>query len=138
MSEFNLEIISPERKVFSGKVTAVSIPGTKGNFQVLHNHAPLISTFEIGIIKLDFSNGTKKFFTTSGGSVEVLNNNVLILSDTIEDFENIDVERAKNSKARAEDRIAKRSPDLDLDRARISLARAVNRIKAVEKFSFTE
>lgn len=138
MNEFNLEIISPERKIFSGKVTAVSIPGTKGNFQVLYNHAPIISTFEIGIIKLDFTDNTKKIFATSGGSVEVVNNKVLILSDTIENVESIDVERARNSKARAEERLAKRSSDIDLDRARVSLARALNRIKAVEKFSLTE
>lgn len=138
MNEFNLEIISPERKVFSGKITAVSVPGTKGNFQVLYNHAPLISTFEIGLIKLDFLDSSKKIFTTSGGSVEVLNNNVIILSDTIEAVENIDIERAKKSKTRAEDRIASKKADIDLERARASLARALNRIKAAEKFSFSE
>jgi F-type H+-transporting ATPase subunit epsilon len=135
MHELDLEIISPEKKVYSGKVKSVTIPGTKGNFQVLYNHAPLISTFEIGIVKVDLSDESTKVFTTSGGSAEVLENKVLILSDTIEAIDKIDLERAKTSKARAEERLAERSSDIDLDRARISLARALNRIKAVEKYS---
>jgi F-type H+-transporting ATPase subunit epsilon len=135
MSELDLEIISPEKVVFSGKVKSITIPGTKGNFQVLYNHAPLISTFEIGIVKLDLTDDSKKYFTTSGGSVEVLNNKVLILSDTIESVGNIDLERAKKSKNRAEERLANKTKDIDIERARISIARALNRIKAVEKYS---
>lgn len=135
MNELELEIISPEKRVFKGKVKSITVPGTKGNFQILYNHAPLISTFEIGIIKFELENNSAKVFTTSGGSVEVLNNQVLILSDTIESVEKIDLERAKNSKARAEERLSLRNADIDLDRARISLARALNRIKAVDKFS---
>lgn len=137
MNELDLEIISPEKKVYSGKVKSVTIPGTKGNFQVLYNHAPLISTFEVGIVKLDLTDDSKKYFTTSGGSAEVLNNKVLILSDTIESVENIDLERAKKSKDRAEERLANKTKDKDIDveRARVSMARALNRIKAVEKYS---
>lgn len=138
MIGFDLEIISPEKKIFEGKVSAVSIPGTKGSFQVLHNHAPLISTFDIGIIRIDLLDNTKKVYSTSGGSIEVLNNKVLILSDTMEAVESIDLERARKSKARAEERLAKRSPDIDIKRARSSLARALNRIKAVEKYSLSE
>lgn len=138
MNGFDLEIISPEKKIFEGKVVAVSVPGTKGSFQVLSNHAPLISTFDIGVIRVDMLDNTKKVYSTSGGSIEVLNNKVLILSDTIEAVESIDLERARKSKARAEERLAKRSPDLDIERARASLARALNRIKTVEKYSFTE
>ena len=84
MNELDLEIISPEKKVYTGKVKSVTIPGTKGNFQVLYNHAPLISTFDIGIIKLVLSDDSTQIFTTSGGSTEVLDNKVLILSDTVE------------------------------------------------------
>lgn len=138
MNEFLVEIISPEKKIFEGKVVGVSIPGTKGNFQVLFNHAPLISTFEIGMISVDLSNNTKKVFSTSGGSVEVLKNSVLILSDTIEAAESIDLERAIKSKTRAEERLAKRTPDIDIERARASLARAVNRIRIAEKYSLVD
>lgn len=133
--ELDLEIISPEKKVYSGKIISATIPGTKGNFQVLYNHAPLISTFETGIIKLDLTDKTTRVFTTSGGSVEVLDNKVLILSDTVEAVEDINVERARKSKERAEDRLSNRGGIVDVDRARASLARALNRIKATEKYS---
>ena len=135
MNELDLEIISPEKKVYSGKVKSVTIPGTKGNFQVLFNHAPLISTIEIGIIKLDLSDDSTRVFTTSGGSAEVLDNKVLILSDTVEPIDNIDIERALNAKERAENRLTNKGVIIDVDRARAALARALNRIKASEKYS---
>ena len=135
MNELDLEIISPEKKVYSGKVKSVTIPGTKGNFQVLYNHAPLISTFEIGIIKLILSDDSTLVFTTSGGSAEVLDNKVLILSDTVESIENLDIERARRAKERAENRLTKKEGIIDVDRARIALARALNRIKMSEKYS---
>ena len=135
MNELDLEIISPEKKVYSGKVKSVTIPGTKGNFQVLYNHAPLISTFEIGIIKLSLSDDSTLVFTTSGGSAEVLDNKVLILSDTIEPVDSIDIERARRAKERAESRLTKKEGIIDVDRARIALARALNRIKMSEKYS---
>ena len=135
MNELDLDIISPEKKVYSGKIKSVTIPGTKGNFQVLHNHAPLISTIEIGIIKLLLEDGSMLVFTTSGGSAEVLNNKVLILSDTVESVESIDIERAKKAKERAEDRLKnKEGIVVDVDRAKAALARSLNRIIASEKY----
>src|SRR3989339_453008 len=133
MNELDLEIISPEKKVYSGTVKLVTIPGTKGNFQVLYNHAPLISTFEIGIIELSLSDNSTLVFTTSGGSAEILDNKVLILSDTVEPIESIDVERARRAKERAENRLTKKEGIVDVDRARSALARALNRLKASEK-----
>ena len=135
MNELDLEIISPEKRVYSGKVKSVTIPGTKGNFQVLYNHAPLVSTFEIGIIKLSLSDDSTLVFTTSGGSAEVLDNKVLILSDTVEPIESIDIERARSAKERAEGRLTSKGVIIDVDRARVALARALNRIKASEKYS---
>jgi len=135
MNELDLEIISPEKKVYTGKVKSVTIPGTKGNFQVLYNHAPLISTFDIGIIKLVLSDDSTQIFTTSGGSTEVLDNKVLILSDTVEPIESIDIERAMRAKERAEARLKKKEGIVDVDRARVALARALNRIKMSEKYS---
>lgn len=135
MKVLELEIISPEKKVFSDKIASVTIPGTKGNFQVLYNHAPLISTLEVGIIKVILSDNSNRIFTTSGGSVEVLENKVLILSDTVEQIEKIDVERAKKSKERAEERLSGKGEIIDVDRAKASITRALNRIKAYDKYS---
>lgn len=74
----NLEIITPDRKVFSGEVEVVTLPGSAGSFQVLKDHAPIVSTLGKGILKAD-----KQEFTIDGGVVEVLNNKVLVLAEAV-------------------------------------------------------
>lgn len=134
MPEINLEIITPEKVTFKDTVESVTVPGTQGSFQVLKDHAPLMSTIEIGIIKINKNDGTS-FFTTGGGTVEVLNNKVLILADSVEMIENIDVNRAELAKKRAEERLARKQEEkIDIVRAEASLQRAINRIKAIEKY----
>lgn len=77
----NLEIITPDKKVFSGEATAVTLPGVQGQFQILNNHAALVSTLGQGNVVVE-ANG-KETFTIDGGVVEVLNNNVLVLAEAI-------------------------------------------------------
>jgi F-type H+-transporting ATPase subunit epsilon len=76
-----LEIITPDKKVFAGEATAVIFPGTEGQFQILNNHAALVSTIGQGTIIVE-GNG-KESFTIDGGVVEVLNNKVLVLAEAI-------------------------------------------------------
>ncbi len=134
MSELFLEIISPSRQVFSGEIKSITVPGTKGRFQVLMNHAPIISTFEIGMIRVDLKD-KPKYFATAGGTIEVLNNKVLVLADSIESSDEIDYDRALKAKERAEKRLAEKRPDIDVERAQAALARALNRIKVRETYS---
>ena len=77
-----LEIYTPDRKVFEGQVDSATFPGTKGSFQVLNNHAPLISTLEKGTVVYK-SNNNKQELNIGGGVVEVLNNKVVLLAETI-------------------------------------------------------
>jgi F-type H+-transporting ATPase subunit epsilon len=77
----NLEIITPDKKIFSGEVSAVTFPGTEGQFQVLNNHAALVSTLGQGPIVVEGAH--KETFTVDGGVVEVLNNKVLVLAESI-------------------------------------------------------
>lgn len=77
-----LEIITPDKKVFSGKVNAVQVPGSKGSFAVLEYHAPIISTLEIGNVKV-VENGHELLFEISGGMIEVKDNNVIILAESV-------------------------------------------------------
>lgn len=134
MSELFLEIISPSRQVFSGEIKSITVPGTKGRFQVLKNHAPIISTFEIGMIRVDLKD-KPKYFATAGGTIEVLNNKVLVLADSIESVDEIDLDRALKAKERAEKRLSEKKPDIDVERAQAALARALNRIKVKETYS---
>lgn len=135
MSELNLEIITPEKPIFKDRIEAVTIPGTLGSFQILKDHAPLISSFEVGIIKVK-NDVAETFYTTSGGTIEVNQNKVLVLADSIEKVEAIDKERAEEAKKRAEERLRKKSEEnIDEARARSALNRALNRLNAVKKYS---
>jgi len=128
-----LEIITPAKIVYKGNIESITIPGVKGSFQVLKNHAPLISVFEIGLVKVKENVNTTKYFATGGGTVEVLNNNVLVLADSLEAVDEIDVERARRAKERAMERLTHKTEDTDIERARVALARAVNRLNLIEK-----
>ncbi|HSD63198.1 MAG TPA: ATP synthase F1 subunit epsilon [Ignavibacteriaceae bacterium] len=133
MSGLMLEIITPSKISFKGGVNSVTVPGTVGSFQVLKNHAPLISTFEIGAIKIVLIDDSEKFYATGGGTIEVLNNQVLILADSLEAVEDIDVERATSAKERAEERLAHKTETTNIERAENALKRSINRLRIVEK-----
>jgi F-type H+-transporting ATPase subunit epsilon len=77
-----LEIITPDKKVFSGEVTSVKVPGTNGQFQVLKNHAPIISTLSNGKVTVITPTETK-VFEVKGGVIEVLKNKVVVLAESV-------------------------------------------------------
>ena len=132
MKELSVEIITPSSSVFRGKAKSVSVPGSLGNFQILFNHAPILSSLDIGKIKIvDLDNKTIEL-ATSGGTVEVNNNNVLLVVDSAESKEDIDIARARDAFNRAKERISSHKNDVDLTRAELALQRALNRIKFVE------
>ena len=78
----HLDIITPDKKVYNGEATAVTLPGTEGQFQVLNRHAPLVSTLGQGDVVVDNA-GVKQTYKIDGGVVEVLNNKVLVLAEAI-------------------------------------------------------
>jgi len=126
---FHLEIITPKRIVFKGEVTRLSAPGVVGGFQVLYNHAPLLSSLEIGKVKIIDANGNEYKYAISGGFVEVRENNAILLADTAERADEIDVERVKAARDRAQKRIAEKNPDTDIELTKLALYRAKNRLK---------
>jgi F-type H+-transporting ATPase subunit epsilon len=77
-----IDIITPDHLVFTGEAVSATFPGTDGSFQVLNNHAPLISTLERGKITLKTSEGDKNW-EVDGGVVEVLNNKITVLAEAI-------------------------------------------------------
>ena len=105
MPQLTLEILTPDKLSYSGEVSAVTVPGTAGSFQVLFNHAPLLSTIEIGVIKVEVNSDKTIYFATGGGTIEVLNNNIKILADSLEQVSEIDIDRAKRALARAQERL---------------------------------
>jgi F-type H+-transporting ATPase subunit epsilon len=78
----NLEILTPDKKIFEGEVTSVTVPGAQGSFEILNNHAPIISTLDNGKVVIR-GNGKEQHFYTKGGVVEVINNKVIVLAEGV-------------------------------------------------------
>jgi F-type H+-transporting ATPase subunit epsilon len=78
----NLEILTPDKKVFEGEVTAVTVPGTLGSFQILKDHAPIISTLEDGPVIVQAASA-ETVYQIKGGVVEVLDNKIIVLAEAV-------------------------------------------------------
>lgn len=129
--QIKLEVVTPERKVFSEEVEGIVVPATEGFLGVLANHAPLISGLEIGVVNFS-QEGKDRTMAISGGFMEVIDNKVIILADTAELGSEIDALRAQDAKQRAEKRLVDKSAEIDYQRAQLALARATARLRARE------
>jgi F-type H+-transporting ATPase subunit epsilon len=78
-----LEILTPGKNIFSGEVKLVKVPGSKGSFEILKNHAPIISTLTKGELKVETESGEILRYQTGSGTVEVKNNHIVILAESI-------------------------------------------------------
>jgi len=124
----NLDIITAERVVFKGEVNSVTAPGKLGEFQILYNHAPFVSTLGIGRIKIVDSSGKEISFSVSNGILEVRNNKIIILADAIEQKYEIDIGRAEKALGKAQEIINSES-NINKEEELLSIKRAKNRIK---------
>ena len=77
-----LEIIAPDQKLYSGEVDLIQVPGSKGSFEILRNHAPIISTLEQGQIRIVDQKGGTILFDVDGGVIEAKNNKIIVLAET--------------------------------------------------------
>ena len=130
---FELEIVTPRKVVYAGDVLSFSAPGVLGGFQVLYNHAPLLAAIGIGEVKVTEAGGQEARYATSGGFVDVVNNHVTLLAESLEQPAAIDTARASAAKERAMKRLAERKPDTNIDRASVALARAINRLRVAQR-----
>jgi len=78
-----IEIITPDKKLFTGKIQSVKVPGSKGPFMVLKNHAPIISTLDKGVITILTNENEKKNFDIASGIIEVKKNKIIVLAETV-------------------------------------------------------
>jgi F-type H+-transporting ATPase subunit epsilon len=76
-----IEIITPDKKIFSGEVSLVQLPGTNGSFEILNDHAPIISTLAKGKIKIVDAEKKTQFFEIKSGVVEVQKNKIIVLAE---------------------------------------------------------
>jgi F-type H+-transporting ATPase subunit epsilon len=129
--QIRLEVVTPDGAKVNEDVDIVNAPGLGGDFGILANHAPFLSTIKIGT--LTYENGKeRKSLMVSGGFCEVSNNKATFLVESAEFGDEIDVERAMRAKERAEKRLADDGRDIEdfnRRRAEVALQRAVNRLK---------
>ncbi len=131
--ELMLEIVTPEKIAFSGKVEEVTIPGTEGEFGVLVGHASLLSSVKFGELNY-MQNNKKTHYAINTGYAEVTAHKVTILVETAERADMIDVDRAKRAKETAAEKLAKMvKEDPDYEKIKDALDRAEIRLKIVEK-----
>jgi F-type H+-transporting ATPase subunit epsilon len=132
-TEIRLDIVTPDRLVAHDAVTAVTIHGKNGYLGILPGHAPLLTELAPGELEYT-SGGAQHVLAVNWGFAEVLGDRVIVLAQTAERAEEINVERAEKAKVRAEERLKRfDDPEVDLDRARVALARAMARLEAAHK-----
>ena len=130
MAGFALEIVTPEKTVYSGQVNSLQAPGSEGSFGIMAGHMPLLTSLQIGALSFAEEGGGEARMAVSGGFAEVGRERVTILAETAERAEEIDVERAQSSRQRAEERLADRQKTgVDVVRAQVALSRALNRLR---------
>ncbi len=124
---FQLEIVTPEKKVVDTPAEEVQIPGKNGYLGILPGHAPLITELSVGEI-IYRESSTEQRLAVAWGFAEVLPNKVTILAETAERPSEIDVERARKAKERAEQRLTSGDTSVDVNRALDALHRAQSRL----------
>lgn len=133
--QIRLEVVTPSGAKVNEDVDIVNAPGYGGDFGVLANHAPFLSTIKIGT--LTYENGNKReSLMISGGFCEVSDNKITFLVESAEVGSEIDVERAMRAKERAEKRLAQAAQQTDnfnRRRAEIALQRALARLKVAQR-----
>jgi F-type H+-transporting ATPase subunit epsilon len=130
-NKIRLEIVTPHGSVLSEDVDEITATGSEGEFGVLPGHVPFITTLRIGMITYKKGSNTGYVFVGSGYA-EVSPDKVVILADSAEKSEDIDIERALAAKKRAEERL-KQAEKIDFARATAALERATIRIQLTEK-----
>ncbi len=126
---FPLEILTMQRAVLKTDVVAVNAPGEEGRFAVYAGHEPYVFGLEPGELDVLYPGGNREIFALDGGFLVVEREGVTILARSAERPSEIDEERARRAKERAERRLRERERDLDIARAEMALKRAITRLK---------
>ncbi len=124
----SVKIITPSGLYKECDAQMVNARSVEGAFGVLPKHMPVVAMLDISELQLIFANGERKDYAVAGGLFHLLNDEVRILTDSIEGEDEIDIERAKRAEARARKRLESHKDDINMRRAEIALRKAINRI----------
>jgi F-type H+-transporting ATPase subunit epsilon len=132
-TELRLDIVTPDRLVAQDSVTAVTLPGKDGYLGILPGHAPLLTELMPGGLAY-VRGGTQHYIAVNWGFAEVLPDRVIVLVQTAERAEEIDVGRAERAKQRAEEQLKRfTDPEADLENAQEALRRALARLETAHR-----
>ena len=127
-----IEIVTPQKTVFSGKAESITVPGTKAPFQVLFNHAPIVSSLEIGMIKVVDENSKPIYFATTKGFIEVSKNVVSVLVDSALESHSINTESVNASLNDLKSKI-KSLPRLEAEELNYQIKILENQLKVAKR-----
>ncbi len=131
-NKLTIEIVTPQKIIFSGNAEAVSVPGTKSPFQILWNHAPIVSSLDLGLIKVDDS-GATKWFAVSDGFAEVHDNKISVLVETAEDAANINKTEVETEISNLKNQLSEAESTADKETLKRKIRISENLIRAADK-----
>ena len=132
MATFNLTIVSAERKIFEGEVKQIQATGVEGELGILPGHTPLLTGIKPGIVKFTLQDGNEEVIYVSGGFLEVQPNIVTVLADVAIRGSELDAERIREAKRKAEENIVSHASDVDHDLLVAKLSKELAKLRAYE------
>ncbi len=134
MSTMQVEVVSAEEAIFSGRAKFVALPGEAGELGILPGHVPLITRIKPGAVRIEKEDGDEEFVFVAGGILEVQPKCVTVLSDTAIRGHDLDEAKANEARKAAEEALKNAKSDVDLARAQSELAVMAAQIAALRKF----
>ncbi|EKF9230085.1 F0F1 ATP synthase subunit epsilon [Vibrio cholerae] len=129
---FHLDVVSAEKKLFSGLVETFQVTGSEGELGIFHGHTPLLTAIKPGMVRIVKLHGHEEYIYVSGGIVEVQPGTATVLADTAIRGEDLDAAKAEEAKRRAEERILNQHGDMDFVQAASELAKAIAQLRVIE------
>ncbi|SET68139.1 F0F1 ATP synthase subunit epsilon [Thalassotalea agarivorans] len=128
----NLNVVSAEESLFSGRIESLQITGSEGELGVMPGHAPLLTSLKPGMARIVKQGGEEEVLYLSGGMLEVQPNGVTVLADVATRADDLDQTAAEEAKQRAEEQMNAQDGNVDYAEAAIELARAVAQLRAIQ------
>ncbi|WP_086981834.1 F0F1 ATP synthase subunit epsilon [Vibrio aphrogenes] len=129
---FHLDIVSAEKKLFSGTVESFMVTGSEGELGIYPGHTPLLTAIKPGMVRLVKQHGHEEIIYVSGGMVEVQPGTATVLADTAIRGEDLDAAKAEEAKRKAEENIHNQHGDIDFAQAASDLAKAIAQLRVIE------
>lgn len=129
---YHLDVVSAEKKMFSGLVQKIQVTGSEGELGIFPGHAPLLTAIKPGMVRIVKQHGEEEFIYLSGGILEIQPSVVTVLADTAIRGTDLDEERSLEAKRKAEEHIRSSHGDIDYAQASAELAKAIAKLRVIE------